>query len=95
MQSIDAALIGRLRALIGRRCEHGGQLWHLIDILPGEGIVVLESDRARPPIQMDQYGRASHRASAILQIRIRDQASGDLTHEMQDLLAGLTSTLPA
>jgi hypothetical protein len=92
---IDAELMQRLRALIGHRCEHEGKVWRLIDILPGEGLVVLESDLASPPIQMDQYGRASHRANSILQIRILDRTNGALTNEMQDLLDCLQSTLRA
>ncbi|MFB1489617.1 MULTISPECIES: hypothetical protein [unclassified Thiocapsa] len=93
--AIDAALLQRLRTLIGHRCEHDGQIWRLIDILPGEGLAVLESDLARPPIQRDQYGRASHRANAILQIRILDPFEGALTLEMQDLMDCLESTLRA
>lgn len=92
---IDAELLQRLRALLGHRCEHDGQVWRLIDVLPGEGLVVLESDLARPPIQMDQYGRASHRANAISQVRILDPVEGGLTLEMQDLLDCLQSTLRA
>ncbi|WP_373508471.1 hypothetical protein [Thiocapsa sp.] len=92
---IDAELLQRLRALLGHRCEHDGQVWRLIDVLPGEGLVVLESDLARPPIQMDQYGRASHRANAICQVRILDPVEGGLTLEMQDLLDCLQSTLRA
>jgi hypothetical protein len=92
---IDAELLQRLRALLGQRCEHDGQVWRLIDVLPGEGLMVLESDLARPPIQMDQYGRASHRANAIRQIRILDPVEGGLTLEMKDLLACLQSTLRA
>ena len=93
--AIDPALIQRLRMLIGHRCEHDGQVWRLIDILPGEGLAVLESDLARPPIQMDQYGRASHRANAIIQVRILDPVESALTLEMQDLLDCLQSTLRA
>lgn len=94
-QTIDAALLQQLRTLLGHRCEHDGQVWRLIDILPCEGLAVLESDLARPPIQMDQYGRASHRANAILQIRILDPVGRGLTLEMQDLLDCLQSTLRA
>jgi hypothetical protein len=94
-QALDTALMQRLRSLLGHRCEHQGQVWRLIDILPGEGLAVLESDLARPPIQMDQYGRASHRANAILQIRILDPVEGVLTLEMQDLLDCLESTIRA
>jgi hypothetical protein len=93
--AIDTALLQRLRRLLGHRCERDGQVWRLIDILPGEGLAVLESDLARPPIQMDQYGRASHRANAILQIRILDPIEGGITLEMQDLLECLQSTLRA
>jgi hypothetical protein len=92
---IDAELLQRLRALLGQRCEHDGQVWRLIDVLAGEGLLVLESDLARPPIQIDQYGRASHRANAIHQIRILDPVKGGLTLEMKDLLACLQSTLRA
>ncbi|WP_296809774.1 hypothetical protein [Thiocapsa sp.] len=92
---IDTALLQRLRTLLGHRCEYDGQVWRLIDILPGEGLAVLESDLARPPIQMDQYGRASHRANAILQVRILDPVEGALTLEMQDLMDCLESTLRA
>lgn len=94
-QGIDAALLQRLRTLLGHRCEYDGQVWRLIDILPGEGLAVLESDLARPPIQMDQYGRASHRANAILEIRILDPAEDALTPEMQDLIDCLESMLRA
>jgi hypothetical protein len=93
--AIDTALLQRLRTLLGHRCEHDGQVWRLIDILPGEGLAVLESDLDRPPIQMDQYGRASHRANAILQVKILDPVEGALTLEMQGLLDCLESTLRA
>jgi hypothetical protein len=92
---IDADLTAQLRSLIGQRCEHEGTVWRLIDILPGDGLLVLESDLQRPPIQMDQYGRASHRANAILQIRILDPATGGLTIETQDLVECLRSTIRA
>jgi hypothetical protein len=94
-QAIDAVLLQRLRTLIGHRCEHEGQVWRLIDILPDEGLAVLESVLARPPIQMDQYGRASHRADAILQVRILDPVEGELTLEMQDLMECLQATIHA
>jgi hypothetical protein len=93
--AIDTALLQRLRSLLGHRCEHDGKIWRLIDILPDEGLAVLESDLARPPIQMDQYGRASHRANAILQVQILDPVEGALTREIQDLLECLQSTLHA
>ncbi|HSO83555.1 hypothetical protein [Thiocapsa sp.] len=93
--AIDTALLQQVRSLLGHRCEHDGQVWRLIDILPGEGLVVLESDLASPPIQMDQYGRASHRANAILQVRILDPVEGEITLEMQELLECLQSTLRA
>jgi hypothetical protein len=92
LNPIDARLMDWMRSLLGRRCEHEGKVWRLIDILPGEGLLVLESDLEYPPIQMDQYGRASHRANSILQIPILDPVTGGLGLEARDLLDCLQST---
>jgi hypothetical protein len=84
--TIDAALMNRLRALVGRRCAQQGEVWRLIDVLPSEGLVILESERARPPIQTDQYGRPSHRANEILQVPILADTPSGLTDTLVELM---------
>jgi hypothetical protein len=87
--SIDTAVLHDLKMLIGRRCTLQGTAWRLIDILPGEGLVILEGDLQRPPIQMDQYGRPSHRANEIRQIPILADDHAGLHHALREVLDAL------
>ena len=87
---IDPILLQRLRALLGRECLHQGETCRVIDLLPLEGMLVLESSSARPGIQLDQFGRASHRAPAISQIGILGPDGKGLSDELRQLVDGLT-----
>jgi hypothetical protein len=87
--AIDATSPRDLRTLIGRRCVHQGAVWRLIDVLPDEGLLILEDQDPRPPIQVDQYGRASHRANAIREIPIRGDHPSGLSDTLVELLDGL------
>ena len=87
---IDPVLLQRLRALLGRECRHEGETCRVIDLLPLEGVLVLESSSARPGIQLDQFGRASHRAPAISQIGILGPDGKGLSDELRQLVDGLT-----
>lgn len=91
---IDADLIERLRNLLGRRCEHEGARCKIIDLLPADGILVLEVTAARPEIQLDQFGRASHRAPQIRQIPILSVDGDGLSAQMQMLLGCLNHCDP-
>ena len=86
---IDPHLIDRLSTLLGRTCLHRGQPWRLIDLLPEEGLLVLESAEDRPAIQLDQFGRASHRAPEIRQIPVLAGDSEALSQELEELLGVL------
>ena len=86
---IDPILLQRLRALLGRECLHQGETCRVIDLLPLEGMLVLQSSSARPGIQLDQFGRASHRARAISQIGILGPDGEALSEELQHLVDGL------
>lgn len=87
---IDPELFERLSTLLGRTCLRRGQPWRLVDLLPGEGLLVLESAEQRPPIQLDQFGRASHRAPDLWQIPVLDGDGESLSQELEELLRDLT-----
>jgi len=53
-------------------------------------MLVLQSSSARPGIQLDQFGRASHRAPAISQIGILGPDGKGLSDELRQLVDGLT-----
>lgn len=91
---IDPSLLERLHALLGHQCLHEGQSWRVIDVLPVEGILVLESGSVQPGIQLDQFGRASHRAPEIRQIRILGADGKGLSEELQALLDCLGDCRP-
>ncbi len=84
-------LVTHLRALLGRRCWYRGKPWRLLDLLPSEGILVIESLETTPPILTDQYGRASHRANQLLQVPIFGPARDLPSAQLQDLLVDLDS----
>jgi hypothetical protein len=84
-------LVSHLRALLGRRCWYRGKPWRLLDLLPSEGILVLESLETTPPILTDQYGRASHRASRVLQVPIFGAARDLPSAQLHELLSDLDS----
>lgn len=82
---IDPELIRTLESLIGRHCLHDGQSCRILDLLPGEGLLVVETLGTLPAIQLDQYGRASHRAPTVQQIPILAPGGG-LSEAMRGLL---------
>lgn len=82
----------RLTGLLGRTWRHQGQCWRIIDLLPEAGLLVLESADGLPAIQLDQFGRASHRANELRQIPLFDPGGG-LSIDLQALLEDLD--LPA
>jgi hypothetical protein len=90
---IDPNLLDRLSTLLGRTCLHRGQPWRLIDLLPEEGLLVLESAEERPAIQLNQFGRASHRAPDLCQIQVLAGDSEALSQELEELLGVLRRDL--
>lgn len=85
-------LTHRLTRLLGRTWRHQGQCWRIFDLLPEAGLLVLESADGLPAIQLDQFGRASHRANELLQIPLFGPG-GELSNDLQALLGDLN--LPA
>ncbi len=85
----EETLIARLRALLGSRCRHRGGNCRLVDLLPAEGILVLECEDREPLILADQYGRPSYRANELLQIAIFDGSRDLPSAQIDDLLADL------
>lgn len=86
---IDPKLIERLSSLLGRTCLHRGRRWRLIDLLPGEGLLVLEPVEQQAGIQLDQYGRASHRAPERCHVTVLMGEGGALSEQTQTLLQDL------
>lgn len=86
---IDPELVERLSALLGRTCLHRGQSWRLVDLLPREGLLVLESVEQRPAIQLDQFGRASYRAPDLCQVPLLEGEGEALSLELEELLQDL------
>lgn len=78
----------RLTGLLGRTWHRQGHAWRIFDLLPEAGLLVLESADGLPAIQLDQFGRASHRANELRQIPLFD-AGGGLSNELQALLGDL------
>ena len=87
----DLALHERLAALLGRTWRQGDRAWRLIDLLPEAGLLVLESVEAPPGIQLDQFGRPSHRAPDLRQIPIVESRAGGPGEEIEALLRDLES----
>jgi hypothetical protein len=86
---IEPKLFERLSPLLGRTCLHRGRWWRLIDLLPGEGLLVLESVEQQAGIQLDQYGRASHRAPDLCQVPVLAGEGSALSEQIQTLLQNL------
>ena len=87
--SNDSSFMQRLRRLIGRDCRYLGRRCRLVEILPDEGILVLEVREGIPPIQLDQYGQAAYRANEVTQIPIFGADPEDLSDDLLELLAHL------
>lgn len=92
---IDPQLIERLTSLLGRECRHQGQPYRLVDLLPAEGLLVLESAEARPAIQLDQFGRPSYRAPDLHPIPILTADGTGMSQELEHLILQLTPPSPA
>ncbi len=58
---LDALLLERLRALIGKPVEYLGSACRVIEVLPAERALVLECSNEHRGIQGNQYGDASRR----------------------------------
>ena len=89
---IDPHLFQHLSTLIGRTCLHRGQTWRFVDLLPREGLLVLESAEQRPGIQLDQFGRASHRAPDLWQVPVLDADGETPSQELEGLLRDLAGS---
>lgn len=87
----DAGFLDRLRVLIGRDCEHLGRHCRLVEILEGEGLVVLEQRDGLPPVQVDQFGQASHRGNEVIQIPIFGADRETFSDELMDLFNCLSA----
>jgi len=87
----DDGFLDRLRGLIGRDCEYLGRHCRLVEVLPGDGILVLEQHGGVPPIQSDQYGHASHRGNEIIQVPIFGADRDHFSDELMDLFACLSA----
>jgi hypothetical protein len=73
MMTPDHPIFNRFRAHLGRECLLRGRSWRLVELLPTEGKLVLESRDDQPPIQPDQYGNATHRAPEHLELSLITQ----------------------
>jgi hypothetical protein len=66
-------------------CEHLGRHCRLVEILEDEGLVVLEQRDGLPPVQVDQFGQASHRGNEVIQIPIFGADRETFSEELMDL----------
>lgn len=80
-------LLDHLRNLVGRECEHLGDRCTLLDVLWGEGVVVLRVELTVPPIQPDQYGRPSFRTQELREIPIFGEGRKTCSEELLDLFS--------
>lgn len=87
----DDGFLDRLRGLIGRDCEHLGRRCRLVEVLADEGVLVLESRGGLPPVQLDQFGQASHRANEVVQIPIFGADRDHFSDELMDLFNCLSA----
>ncbi|MGE5154686.1 MAG: hypothetical protein ACM3ST_11800 [Bdellovibrio bacteriovorus] len=86
---IDPHLHQRLSRLLGHACLHRGRTWRLLDLLPQEGVLVLECTDGGTGIQLDQFGRASHRAPDLHQVPLLSEDRDAPSHELEELLRNL------
>lgn len=91
MQTTDEFLT-RLRTHLGRRCQHAGRHWRLVEVLVADGRLVLESQDPEPPIQADQYGNAAFRAPEHLELALFTEG-GEPTKDLTRLLQALDGTV--
>ena len=89
---IDREFLTRLRKLIGRKCIYLGKDCLLIDLLTEEGVLILEIQERLRPIQTNQYGQATCRASELLQVPIFGNDEASFSDEILDLLASLSNS---
>ena len=85
----NVELRDRLRNLVGRECDHLGDRCTLLDVLWGEGVVVLRVESDTPPIQPDQYGRPSFRTQELREIPLFGDASGACSAELLEIISCL------
>lgn len=75
-------LAERLRALIGQPCTFYDRPCRVVEVLPDGDCVVLAASDALPPVQVDQYGQATHRAAELIEVPLH----GDDGRPSEDLL---------
>lgn len=80
--------IERLQQLIGRHCRFYGRDCRVVEVLHADARLVLETEDATPPIQMDQYGQAAYRSNEHIEVALFD-TEGELSEELQHLLDGV------
>ena len=85
----EVAFLHRLRRLVGGECIYLRKHCRLIEILPDEGSVVLETRESLPPIQRDQYGHAAYRANDVMHVPIFGTNRHELSEDLLDLLTCL------
>lgn len=61
-----------LRQQLGRELVYEGRPYSLAEVLLDEAALVLKTHSRLPPIQLDQYGRAAHRADAFITLSVFD-----------------------
>jgi hypothetical protein len=85
-------LLTRLRTHLGRRYQHAGRNWRLVEVLATDGRLVLESQDPEPPIQADQYGNPAFRAPEHLELALFTEG-GEPTMDLTRLLQALDGAL--
>ncbi|GEM_PF-901656 len=81
----------RLRGLVGRRCRYLGRRWRVVEVLMGEGKLILEEEGGEPPIQSDQYRRPLRRLAETIEISLGEPGSEDLSGDCLDILESIAS----
>lgn len=80
----------RLRVLIGQRCDYDGRPCQVVEVLSGQGLLVLQARDQLPPVQFNQYGQAGRRIHEIIEVPLYgpDQAP---SVELMQVLEGLAA----
>ena len=87
---IDRTLMRRLRKLIGRDCMYLGKQCLVIDVLPEDGVLILETREELPPIQIDQYGQPANRSNDLQPVPIFGADKTSFSDEIMDLFASVS-----
>jgi len=89
----DTPFTERLRNLIGRDCRYYGRPCRIIEVMAGEGRLILEARERLPPIQPDQYGQAAFRGNEHIEVRLYGDGEA-LSDDLLHILEGLRDPLP-